>query len=100
MRNPKDYLNPEKKFTAAQTILSEKEIVFEFMLNALRLTHGVPAQLFIEHTGLPLSALEPMLTEAKNKKLLLHNAHTTLCATELGQRFLNDLTELFLPKTT
>lgn len=97
MRNPKDYLHPEKKFTASQTILSENDIIFEFMLNALRLTHGVSANLFIERTGLPLSVLEPRLTEAKNKKLLITDSNI-LRATELGQRFLNDLTALFLCK--
>ncbi len=95
VKNPNDFLNTEKKLSATQTLLTERDKVFEFMLNALRLTRGVPYSLFTERTGLPLSSLEPMLTDAKNRGFLL-NDPSCLCATELGQRFLNDLVGLFL----
>ncbi len=90
VKNPKDYLDPEKKLTASQTRVTEDDVVFEFMLNALRLTHGVPVNLFTERTGLSVTSLEPMLTEAKKKGLLI-DSPTLLKPTELGQRFLNDL---------
>lgn len=96
VKNPKDYLDPEKKFTASTNQLSSSDLKFEFMLNALRLTNGVNASLFTERTGLPLSSLEPQLAFAKEKKLLLDRADI-LCPTELGQRFLNDVISLFLP---
>lgn len=96
VRQPNDYLNPNKPFVASQTIISEKDIIFEFMLNALRLTQGVSSSLFTERTGLPLAKLEPMLSLAKEKKLLV-NYSDQLCATDLGQRFLNDVIEMFLP---
>jgi putative oxygen-independent coproporphyrinogen III oxidase len=99
VKHPKDYLNPQKSFIATQQEINETDVVFEFMLNALRLAHGVPATLFSERTGLDLSALEPTLTLAKEKKLLV-NDPTILCATDLGQRFLNDVIEMFLlPKS-
>lgn len=96
IKNPRDYLNPDKKLTASQTILKEKDLCFEFMLNALRLTKGVSADLFSERTGLTLNSLEPMLSFAKEKKLMVDNKNI-LCATEMGQRFLNDVIGLFLP---
>ena len=98
LKNPKDYLDPENKFKPNPHIITEADSVFEFMLNALRLTRGVSTELFCERTGLTLQTLEPMLSEAKNKKLLVNDA-SRLCATPLGQTFLNDVMSLFLPMT-
>lgn len=97
IKHPKDYLNPvcEKKFMAGSQVVSAQDARFEFMMNALRLTTGVQISLFTERTGLPLSMLEPILTEAKKKGLLLDNANN-LRPTELGQRFLNELIGMFL----
>ncbi len=95
VKNPRDYLDPTKKFIAETKIISTNDIVLEFMMNALRLTQGVPLSVFSERTGLPVTALEPMLTTAKQKGLLVDNADI-LCATELGQRFLNDAIGMFL----
>lgn len=95
MKNPKDYLDPNKPFTASESIILEQDAAFEFMLNALRLTQGVPTTLFQERTGLSISTLEPILVDARKKKLLKEDS-TILCATEKGQRFLNDLLGMFL----
>jgi hypothetical protein len=66
------------------------------MLNALRLADGVPAALFVERTGLPLSVIAQPIAEA-TRKGLLDPVPTLLAPTLLGRRFLNDLQELFLP---
>lgn len=95
VKNPKDYLDPTKAFTASQSTLSERDVVFEFMLNALRLTHGVNLNLFTERTGLSSETLQPMITEAINQNLLV-NDPLVLQPTELGQRFLNNLVGIFL----
>ncbi|BDB23502.1 coproporphyrinogen III oxidase [Cupriavidus sp. TA19] len=75
--------------------VSADELPFEFMLNALRLTDGVPASSFQDHTGLPLHTISKQLAEAE-KKGLLEADLTTIRPTELGRRFLNDLQEMFL----
>jgi putative oxygen-independent coproporphyrinogen III oxidase len=95
VKNPRDYLDPTKKFTAEEKIIGDKEIVFEFMMNALRLTRGVPTALFMQRTGLPLTAIDFVVSAAKTKGLL-ENTPGWIRATELGQRFLNDLVEMFL----
>jgi len=95
LKNPRDYLNPDKKLTASQTTLTQKDLCFEFMLNALRLTKGVSCDLFTERTGLAIDTLEPVLSFAKEKKLMVDEKNR-LCATEMGQRFLNDVVGLFL----
>jgi len=65
------------------------------MMNALRLTKGVPHTLFAERTGLALATIEPELIEARNRGLL-DTAHGTLKPTPHGRRFLNDLLQVFL----
>ena len=72
-----------------------KDLPFEFMLNALRLTKGVDTNNFSERTGLPLSVIAKNLNEASNKGLLDSNP-SKLKATEQGLRYLNNLQELFL----
>jgi len=95
-KHPTDYLNATKRLAAKWQRVPETEIAFEFMLNALRLTEGVPARFFEERTGLPLSSIAEPLAEAHQKNLLRKDP-THLCASALGQQFLNDLTALFLP---
>ena len=68
---------------------------FEFMLNALRLTEGVPTRLFIERTGQSTQSIEAALQRAEAKGLLVAD-HQSIKPTALGQRFLNDLQQMFL----
>lgn len=72
-----------------------KELPFEFMLNALRLTSGVRLSLFAERTGLPLHVIQKELAEAERRGLLTRD-HERMAPTDLGRRFLNDLLEIFL----
>ena len=75
------------------------ELAFEFMMNALRLNEGFDAALFQERTSLPLHGLRRELEEAERRGLLHHN-HQHIAPTRLGQRFLNDLLEIFIPEET
>ncbi|WP_434457641.1 radical SAM family heme chaperone HemW [Stutzerimonas urumqiensis] len=95
-RLPKDYLAPEKPFRAGEKTLTEQELPFEFLMNALRLSDGVPAELFNQRTGLPLSTLDQGRAQAQARGLMSEDP-TRLVATARGQLFLNDLLQLFLP---
>ena len=77
--------------------LSESDLSFEFMLNALRLPEGFRESEFIARTGLTTDTIETPLKEAESKGMiaLVGDAHWR--PTRLGLRFLNDLTGLFLP---
>jgi oxygen-independent coproporphyrinogen-3 oxidase len=75
--------------------LAVKDLPFEFMLNALRLTDGVDTNTFSERTGLPLSLISKSLDEASKKGLLDENP-SKLKPTTLGLRYLNNLQEIFL----
>ncbi|TCW29550.1 oxygen-independent coproporphyrinogen-3 oxidase [Gulbenkiania mobilis] len=75
--------------------VGRKDLPFEFMMNALRLTEGVPLALFTERTGLPPSVLQAPLQRAEQAGLI--EPHPTMLRPTLaGQRFLNDLLTLFL----
>jgi len=75
--------------------VSRADAVFEFMMNALRLTEGFPVALFTEHTGLPITAAEKPLAQAESRGLIVRD-HERIRPTELGRRFLNDLLQMFL----
>jgi oxygen-independent coproporphyrinogen-3 oxidase len=75
--------------------VDEKEVGFEFMLNAMRLLDGVPTPLFQQHTGVPISHIKKPLAEAEKLGLIEHDIHR-LRPTEIGQRYLNTLIEQFL----
>ncbi len=96
-KQPKQYLEQ----IAAGTPLMENvevsraDIGFEFMLNALRLTAGVPAALFAERTGYPLVLVRDALAAAEARGLLERDP-TVIRPTALGRRFQNDLQTLFL----
>jgi len=75
--------------------VTRADVGFEFMLNALRLTDGVPAALFAERTGYPLAIVQRELATAEARGLIERDP-TTIRPTALGRRFLNDLQQLFL----
>lgn len=92
-RQPQAYMQAGDKRAGTQ-LLNENDIIFEFMLNALRLKQGFNLDLFEQHTGLNRSLLLDTIAQAKHKELLsVDNQH--LQPSELGYRFLNDLINLF-----
>jgi len=93
-RHPKDYLaDPVSRNWQP---VASADLPAEFMMNALRLTNGVPLKLFSERTGLPLAAIEKSALAGRQEGLL-EVADNRLRPTALGRRFLNRLIGLFLP---
>ena len=79
-------------------IEDERDLPFEFMLNALRLRDGFELARFAERTGLPLSAVQAPLALAEGRGLIERDAAGTLVRpTARGFDFLSDLQSLFLP---
>jgi putative oxygen-independent coproporphyrinogen III oxidase len=75
--------------------IARADMGFEFMLNLLRLTGGFDPNLFGERTGMTINAIDKALNEAEAKGLITRDFRL-IRPTELGQRFLNDLQEMFL----
>jgi putative oxygen-independent coproporphyrinogen III oxidase len=98
-KQPKQYMEAAAAGNAIQQEqeVSAREVGFEFMMNALRLTEGFEASLFAERAGLPLVAVLKELDEAERRGLITRD-HQRIAPTPLGQRFLNDLLQIFLPE--
>jgi len=96
-KQPQAYMQQVAKDAPIQTEheVSRVELGFEFMMNALRLNEGFDSVLFQERTSLPLLNIRRELEEAERRGLLFRD-HQRIAPTQLGQRFLNDLLEIFL----
>ncbi len=97
-KQPREYLQRTAAGAPVQEehAVSPKDLGFEFMMNALRLAEGFEVELFAERTGLALTAVERPLQEAMQRGLITRD-HVRIAPTKRGQRFLNDLLQLFLP---
>ncbi len=97
LKQPRDYLASAGTLASVggDAPIGEADLPVEFLMNALRLVEGVPAALFGERTGLPLTVLEPGLGRARERGLMEPNPER-LQPTEFGLRFLNDLLQEFM----
>jgi oxygen-independent coproporphyrinogen-3 oxidase len=96
-RQPAEYLasTPEAR-VAERRELGPQDRAGEFMLNALRLTAGVPDTLFTARTGLDPATVTPVLESLVERGLLLHESGR-LATSDLGRRFLDDVVAEFFP---
>ncbi|MGJ7913860.1 radical SAM family heme chaperone HemW [Massilia sp. LXY-6] len=96
-KQPASFIEAARKGNAVheEHEIARGEMGFEFMLNLLRLTEGFDPNLFGERTGLSITMIEKALNEAEAKGLIYRD-FKLIKPTELGQRFLNDLQEMFL----
>jgi putative oxygen-independent coproporphyrinogen III oxidase len=96
-KQPKAYMEAVRAGNPVQEEgeISRADMGFEFMLNTLRLNAGFDPKLFGERTGMGINAIEATLNAAEAKGLIYRD-HTVIRPTELGQRFLNDLQQMFL----
>ena len=78
-------------------VIEPEALPFEFMLNALRLREGLPQSAWIDRTGLSLAALEPQLSQLRQRGLM-HPEQLALSAQ--GWLFYNDVVAEFLGETT
>ena len=93
VKQPREYRAATGK--TGDRVVKAKELPFEFMLNAARLVEGFAPELFSARTGLPLSVIEPGIRAAVGKGLIERD-RTRIRPTLRGQRFLNELQQLFL----
>ncbi len=96
--NPYQYMRDIETGAAPPELvpLQEAEKLFEFLLNALRLSGGFDSRLFAARTGLPTAYLAERLRPAEDRGLIERRAGSWR-PTDLGSRFLNVLQAEFLP---
>ncbi|MBN0988396.1 radical SAM family heme chaperone HemW [Amphritea pacifica] len=93
-RQPKAYMDALTPLSGEQDI-TPQERPFEFMMNALRLTHGVKSDLFTQRTGVSLTSIQDLLERCRQSGLMETDA-AILAPSPQGRLFLNDLLEQFL----
>ena len=95
-RHPKQYMN-NLSFIAGENTLGKSDIVYEFMLNALRLKNGVPVNIFEQHSQMPFTAIEHLWQSGVEQGLLspIEKTKPRLKTTEAGFNFLNDSVNVF-----
>ena len=104
-KHPKIYLDSAKNhrsFIQENKFILDEEKPLEFMMNALRLTQGVPLRLFQENTGLPIEVIQKKLIKAQSLNLIsFDNTHprSIIKPTGKGLLFLNNLVNLFSEST-
>jgi len=101
IRAPRGYLEhaATPRRIGGDDVITTEQLPFEFMLNALRLNAGFALADFSARTGLPESAIAAQLAQGQARGWV-ERTHERIRATELGQRFLNDVIALFLPERT
>jgi oxygen-independent coproporphyrinogen-3 oxidase len=101
-KQPREYLaRMAPDLSDADPIMEQHEVgredrVFEFMMNALRLTEGFSTRTFLERTGIPVMRIQHQLDEAEQRGLITRD-RMQIVPTLAGRRFLNDLLQIFLP---
>ena len=98
VKHPETYLKQagSEKSLGGVDAVAGPEIVFEYMLNRLRLLAPFSATEFETATGLKAAALAPGLDEAERLGLM-ETVTEGWRTTPKGQAYLNDLQSLFLP---
>ena len=94
-RLPKDYLAKIPAEHLQFKKIEPEDMPFEFMMNALRLNEGVPAQFYKERTGYELDKIQAKLDSLRQRHLFSENTEQLAC-TAHGHLFLNSVLEEFL----
>ena len=95
-RLPKDYLINQSPI--GWQAISNDDLPFEFMMNALRLKEGVPKDDWHERTGQDWAVIEPTLQALQQRGLIDLSGKTIKCS-EQGFLFLNHVLQQFLAET-
>lgn len=101
-RLPKDYLTYQTApKMVSLDVINNNQLVGEFMMDALRLSQGFTSRLFGERTGLSWASVDLTIQRLQQQGLLqiqngaIDDGHT-VCSTELGRRYLNQVIAEFL----
>ena len=95
--SPRKYmrLSGSKQVLSGNTFPQRGELHLEFMMNAMRLRDGFPTALFAERTGQSLADIRDRLDHAEGLGLI-ERWGEHIRPTSRGQRFLNNLLQLFI----
>jgi oxygen-independent coproporphyrinogen-3 oxidase len=91
-KNPKQYITEVNKqnFFSNKASIPQKDLPFEFLMNALRLTHGFTKNTYTERTGLSFDDIKSKLHPSFQQDLLYED-HEILKPNAKGVLFLNEI---------
>lgn len=92
-RQPRQYISETLKHNAVsgEQAIESQDIVFEFLLNALRLKEGSDAKTFSQNTGQDYAELKDIVSHID--PALIHIDKDRVCTTPRGFLFLNEILE-------
>jgi len=95
-RQPAEYMREAMRGQAlsGSEEIAADAIVFEFLLNALRLREGVPMQTFVDHTGQSPAQLKQACRDIDPDLLLIDDK--AVRATDLGYRYIDEILQKLL----
>jgi putative oxygen-independent coproporphyrinogen III oxidase len=93
-RSPRRYLS-ENSIVDSYEKVTKESLIYEFMINALRLKNGFTKELFESRTGLKYIDISNKITEAQEKYLILINQQGIIKPSQKGEIFLNNLITIF-----
>ena len=98
IRHPTHYMTAMETPPAdpQESEITQDHLVFEFLMNALRLSTGFVPAVFEARTGLGLETLQPALDQLSGQGLLEQKENTIRCS-PLGYRHLDTILQHFLP---
>ena len=90
-RQPQQYIEQSLAgdVISGEQKIEKKDLIFEFLLNALRLREGASLKIFQQRTGLPLEELKQAVKNIDPALLSLDNGR--ISTTEKGFLFLNEI---------
>jgi oxygen-independent coproporphyrinogen-3 oxidase len=97
LRHPGAYMSAPAPGLEGAAMVDAGQLVFEFMLNALRLTEGFHERDFQSRTGILPSRIRPRLAALADEGLMVGDGKGRWRASGRGFRFLNELQQRFLP---
>lgn len=95
VKHPKGYLDVSRPYLDECHTVPKEELVFEYMMNRLRLMESIPFGEFEAYTGLTRDVLTKQIILAVNKGLMTFDEEYCQ-VTPLGHRYLNELLTFFM----
>ena len=94
-RQPKRYMDPTVPIRQQMHLIDKQAQPFEFFMNALRLTDGIPMTLLRQRTFCEMTTMQKAIERAITEGYL-QVSNDTIQPTPFGHRFLNDCLAIFL----
>lgn len=94
IKHPNTYIDRKNKIGGADRV-SQQQLPFEFMMNALRLNDGFELETFASRSGLPIDSIQSLLDKHESQKLIELN-NSRVVPTTFGHNMVNNMLEDYL----